>query len=327
MNSDPTNSTLHVFGGGKLIKAVESIALKAGWGVVVRTGKRFENSFPPLHSSTRLHIGDNLTQLIHDGGAPKRGDFGISISAPWVFTQEIIDSFSGDLFNLHSQPLPKFRGGGGTSWLILLNERTGGCCVHRLIRKIDAGSVHARLDFPFPRNCRYPADFDAYLLQRAEELIGSWLPRLLATRHPGPEILVNERESEYWPRLNEDIHSWIDWSWSLADIESFCNAFSDPYNGAKTTIRGAVARLKNVNIIVENRKYHPYQRGLIFRTEADGQLVVAHPDGALIIRDVALEDEALKPRLGDRFFTPAEILTDAMTRRVQYLPSGEIINI
>lgn len=315
---------LHIFGGGELVGIAANIAAKSGWGVVVRTGSRFRESLPGLGDTTPVYVGNDLRVLMHEGGLPQSGDIGISFSAPWVFGQDVIDLFSGAIFNLHSQALPRFRGGGGTSWLALMGERRGGCCLHRLVRKIDAGEIFARADFEFPPDCTYPDDMDRHVMEHARRLVESWLPGLLGSGDPGLALVIDESISEYWPRLNTDIHGWIDWSWSLRDIESFCRAFSFPHPGAKTTIRGVTTRLRRVDAVA-GRTYHPFQRGLVFRIGRDGEIMVAHPEGMLVVREMEMESPTVAVRLGDRFFTPGAHLENAMTQRVQYLPSGEVV--
>lgn len=315
--------TLHIFGGGPLVGMAENIAISFGWRVVIRTGQRFSGSFGYLNSDTPVFFGDDLPQLMFEGGVPKEGDIGLSFSAPWVFTQEIIDLFSGEVFNLHSQPLPKFMGAGGTSWSILMREKRGGCCIHRLIRKIDAGDVHARIDFAFPDSCRFPVDFDQYGLKEARALLGSWLTVALRDGFVGNVIPVADSEAEYWPRLNSDIHGWIDWSWSLSDIESFCNAFSFPHKGAMSFVKGDIVRIKKVRVMLQPNKFHPFQRGMVFRIS--DSLYVSHPDGVLIIDDYDAAALSSRIMLGDRFFTPPDKISAAMSTRVQYLPSGCIV--
>ena len=117
---------MHIFGGGPFVGIAEEIATRLGWSVVLRTGERFVNTLSEMGPNTKVLVGNDLESLMIEGGIPSAGDYGISFSAPWVFPQVIIDMFDGELFNLHNQPLPKFRGGGGTSWLILMGERSEG---------------------------------------------------------------------------------------------------------------------------------------------------------------------------------------------------------
>ena len=315
---------LHIFGGGEIVGVAAEIAQKLEWSVVVRTGERFLGSIPNLGSGVEVFVGNDLDSLMFDGGIPKAADYGISFSAPWIFSQEVIDMFRGQLFNLHNQPLPRFRGGGGTSWLILMGERAGGCCIHRLVRKIDAGEIFARSDFSFPEDAVLPIDFDKFATEQAKLLLSAWLPKTLRESSPGKVVEISESESEYWPRLNTEIHGWINWSWGLEDIFKFCNAFSLPHSGARTLINGAKVEIKRVSVYT-NKKFHPYQNGMVFRI-SDGYYV-AHRDGVLHIEDLFLTDPSVKINLGDRFFTPSDLLEKAMLRRIQYLPSGKIIEL
>lgn len=106
--------TLHIFGGGNLINVAENIARLNDWSVIVRTGKRFVDTIENFDTDTKLLVGDDLKILMREGGYPVQGDIGLSISSPWLFEQDFINKFRGNLFNPHGQPLPKFRGAGGT---------------------------------------------------------------------------------------------------------------------------------------------------------------------------------------------------------------------
>ncbi|XDZ70391.1 formyltransferase family protein [Alphaproteobacteria bacterium LSUCC0744] len=319
-----TRPTLHIFGGGPLVGISEEIAIRSGWSVIFRTGERFMNSIPKLDSSTKVLVGNDLASLMVEGGAPIAGDYGISISAPWIFSQEVIDMFCGELFNLHNQPLPKFRGGGGASWPILMGERSGGCCIHRLVREVDAGEIFARRDFSFPDDAMLPVDFDKFSIEQAKSLLREWLPRLLQERSPGSVIESDDSDYEYWPRLNTEIHGWIDWSWGLEDIFKFCNAFSDPFVGARTLINGVVVEIREVAVDL-SKNFHPYQNGMVFRI-SDG-FHVAHRDGILKIIDLHFFESSVKITNGDRFFTPQALLEQAALRRIQYSPSGKVIDL
>jgi methionyl-tRNA formyltransferase len=320
----PNKRTLHILGGGVLSGIAEKIAQREGWQVVVRTGQRFVETLPPFSKETAVYVGDDLRKLMTDGGLPAEGDIGFSFSAPWIISQDVIDLFSGNIFNLHAQSLPRFRGGGGASWLILMGERAGGCCIHRLVRKIDAGAIYARFDFKFPEDCRFPDQYDQFISLRSADLLEEWLPKLLRSGETGSEHPIDENISEYWPRLNTDIHAWIDWSWSLNDIQRFCDAFSYPFAGAQTLLRGTAVRFRKVRVLHEPGKFHPFQRGMIYRIQ--GGLSVAHNDGTLVVEEFSTQNSHAKILLGDRFYTPQERLTEAMSRRIQYRPSGDLVD-
>ena len=327
MSKIVSRKTLHLFGGGSLIGVAEDIAQKLGWRVVLRTGTRFLGSLKNLSEETLVLHGDDLDKLMEEGGMPIVGDIGFSFSAPWIFKRNTIDLFNHSLFNIHNQPLPKFRGGGGSSWQILMNERRSGVCVHRITTKVDVGEIYARVDFDVPEDLKYPFEFEEYVGIQAKKLIENFLPRLLNGEVLFPERSIDfELNSEYWPRLSTNVHGWINWSWNLDQIKLFCDAFSKPHSGAKTMLNGVEVRILKVGALGIKNKFHPFQTGLIYRKTNEG-LFVAHPDGVLILQEYLTESHGLTVRLGDRLYTPFEKINDAMATRVQYLPSGELIKL
>jgi len=317
--------TLHLFGGGPLVKISEQIAYENDWNVILRTGKRFVKSLTDLDSRTKLLVGDNLMNLIMEADQPKSGDIGLSISAPWIFKRNHIDKFNGQLFNIHNQPLPIFKGAGGSSWRILMNHFHGGSCIHFLTEGIDDGEIVEKVEFKFPSNCTYPEDFDNVALSYSSNLIKRWLSNVVSNSSYIIKKLPKYKssDSEYWPRINSEIHGWINWDWSISDINLFCNAFSFPHHGAQTKVRGIKVFIKKVSIQINNEKFHPFQNGLIYNI-TNNILHVAHKGGTLFIEEHELEDSKVKLRLGDRFFTESNILDNAMKTRIQYYPDGTI---
>lgn len=317
--------TLHIFGGGELVKDCETIALENGWHVVLRTGERFVSSLPSLLDSTKVLVGNSLKNLMDEGGLPDDSDIGISLSAPWVIPSSIINLFDGRLFNLHHAPLPKFRGAGGPCWRIMMNDRSGGVCIHELVPGIDAGDILASVHFDFPTDLRFPGEYDSYILKHSKKLFIKWLNSALSgdinsiKQNAKPQV----GEGEYWPRLHTDTHGWINWSWSIDDIISFCYAFSHPYSGALTMVQNNLVRIKKLSSEVNPHKFHPFQTGLIFRKDSK-KVWVAHPGGALILEDFLIEQNEAKLRLGDRLYSPAEKLEMALKTRIQYKPDGNV---
>ena len=78
---------------------------------------------------------------------------------------------------------------------------------------------------------------------------------------------IEQRNSDsfYWPRLNSDTDGLINWNWHADEIVNFIKAFSKPYNGAFTFLKGKKIRLFNAEKIKLKEKFHPFQNGIIFR--------------------------------------------------------------
>jgi methionyl-tRNA formyltransferase len=71
--------------------------------------------------------------------------------------------------------------------------------------------------------------------------------------------------SFYWPRLNADVDGLINWTWQADEIISFIRAFSKPYNGAYSFLKGNKIRIFNAYKIKTSQKFHSFQSGIIFR--------------------------------------------------------------
>ena len=65
--------------------------------------------------------------------------------------------------------------------------------------------------------------------------------------------------SIYWPRLSTEHHGYVDWSWSLKDIERFICAFDEPYPGASTYIGSRKVHLKEGYADFNDGLFHPFQ--------------------------------------------------------------------
>jgi methionyl-tRNA formyltransferase len=201
-----------------------------------------------------------------------------------------------------------------------MRDHAGLAAIHEIVKEIDAGPVVASQSFVYPPTCRTPKQYFEVEEANGLDLIRRWLPEVFAgrvKRDPQPHEL-----SVYWPRLSTAIHGWIDWTWSARDVISFCDAFDEPHEGAKTYLRGSVVRLARV-AEVETMRHHPFQFGLIVRIDAEGVCVAAR-GAVLLFRCVTLPPGGEPPRPGDRFVTPRWVLDRAINTRVHYSPGGAV---
>ena len=204
-----------------------------------------------------------------------------------------------------------------------MNDLRGGVCIHELTSKIDDGKIVAKKEFLYPKNLKFPTDFDKYAEKYFLKLIKSWLPKILK----GSKIItVDDNESnlsEYWPRLSTETHGWINWNWNLKDIFRFCCAFSYPHEGAKTYIGNKIIKINDLDIEFNSRLFHPFQTGLIFK-KYNNKIWVSHKDGTLIIKKFNFPNEI---KLGMRLHTPVKKIENSFISRIQYKPSGDLYNL
>ncbi len=225
------------------------------------------------------------------------------------------------MVNLHGSRLPRDRGGGGFSWRILRNDRLGCSLIHQIEPRIDAGSVLTVEEYLFPTACRIPIDFEQYKNERYAQLFKQFFKNIQNNKEFIP---LNQTEylSTYWPRLNTAIHSFIDWSWDVTNIERFICAFDDPYGGACTFLKKNLVQLKKCTVYTDDGIFHPFQAGLIYRIFA-GKIFIAVENGSLIVEEVLQKDKRLDNNsfsVGDRFYTPRSYLDKALETKIIYTP-------
>jgi len=259
-------------------------------------------------------------RLIGDTGAT----FALSVGARWIFRADRIEQwFGGKLLNLHGTRLPQNRGGGTWSWQILMGNRFGFCQLHLVDAGIDTGPIVVGEEFIYPPACRTPQDYIAHAADQYVRLIGELLDSMKA--RPREFICRAQPEylSTYWPRLETATHGWIDWRWDASSLERFICAFDEPYGGAQTLWNGRTVRLKRAFANREDQSFHPFQSGIVYRTNKRW-LCIAAEGGSIVVEDLRDEKGAAvlaEVEAGDAFTTPPEKL-QALSKRVQFNARG-----
>jgi len=248
---------------------------------------------------------------------------GFSICTFWIFKRDIIDLFHGNFYNYHGARLPKERGGGTFSWKILSQTRIGGLTIHKVESGIDTGDIVMYREFLFPSSCRLPIDYSNYTETIETELLLEFLVAIEkgSALKPIPQM---DNYSLYWPLINTQLNGFINWDWSVDNIELFINAFDDPYQGASTFYREKRIYLKKCFKSCEEGIFHPFQAGIVFRKN-DACLYVAAVGGCLVVKDVFDEDGNQineKITIGNRLHTPTVFLESAKKEKALYHSKG-----
>jgi methionyl-tRNA formyltransferase len=330
MTLGPIRRLLLLGGGGLLLRLAEA-SLQRGLAVDVITSPDQSKEILPgsgrslaaalRETGVKPAVVTNFQQaktarLVGDMSAT----FALSIGARWIFRRTQIEQwFGGKLFNLHGTRLPQNRGGGTWSWQILMGNRFGFCQVHLVDEGVDTGAIVATEEFIFPPACRTPKDYMANVADQYIRLIGELLDSMRAGPHTFALKAQPEYLSTYWPRLDTPTHGWIDWRWKAPFIERFICAFDEPYSGAQTQWNGRTVRLKRAFVSYEDQPFHPFQAGLVYRTNRRW-LCIATEGGSLVVEDLRNargNDVLAQVRAGDAFVTPARNL-HPLAKRVQF---------
>ncbi len=324
-----------LFGGAPLLAATARYLKDSGSAVRIYTS--------PRHAAEALDAsGTTLAQTLEALGLPfvstddintektlpgeiTAGTLGLGIGEAWSFSPAIIQKFGGRLLDFMGIPHPRYRGGAHYTWMILRDDRQGGCNLQVINEAMvqgeyDYGEIVKSSSYQFPATARTPLDYFAAAVSNEVAFIREFLDQVKAGkdfdfRKP------DESRSLFLPRLHTLTHGWIDWSWSGHDIERFVCAFDEPYAGASTRLGGVRVHLKGATLDDSEKPFHPFQSGLITRITADEGFVIATRSGHLKVKTItAGRDERLPraPQFGDRLFSPAADLESALNVRVSY---------
>jgi len=248
---------------------------------------------------------------------------GLSFGAAWIFKKDFINRFNGKLLNIHGSQLPKDRGGGDFSWRIMVGDKIGVSLIHKIDHGVDTGDIVFHKKYTFPEGFRVSKEYQKYSISKDRKLLDIFFDKV--NKLESFELSTQEeRLSSYWPRLSTERHGFLDWRWSLLDIERFVCAFDDPYMGASTFINGCKVRLKECYSLVHNNAFHPFQKGIVYR-KYDSSFFVATEDGSIVFKKVLDDhdnDMSEKIQVGDRFYTPQNFIEESMQYRAIYSPTG-----
>lgn len=343
MTKLPTQNTLINFnvcdtvilvGGGEILREISKFVLFQKRQVKVLTSPRqLKEKIEDKTLEEFLIINEipfiNLTSLdskvIKEFCGDISSSFILSLGAAWIFDKEVITNvFNNKIVNLHGTRLPQDRGGGGHSWRILMGNRFGFLTLHLIDEGVDTGPIIFQEEFLYPSSCRIPNDYESFYLDRCVKFFKVFLANLFSHPQSFPLIKQSETFATYWPRLNSNINSWIDWSMEPKQLERFICAFDDPYLGAQTMSDGKVVRIKKVSINLSDGIFHPFQRGVVYR-KGDNWICVALNGCGLIIEEISDlngDDIFNQVKVGSRFYTPVDNLEKSLSKKIIYSASG-----
>lgn len=326
--SEDKPNNLYFFGGGKLLASIitelNSKKYKHDYKKYIFTSKRHSKeiiynnlTFKKFLKINKVEfkIIDKITNQIKNN--IKKNSVGVSFGSAWIFKADFIRLFKNRLYNVHGSDLPEDRGGGGFSWQILNGKKKLTSTIHYLKPGIDKGEIIYQDKYfigngltPLSRQKIYEKKAKIFFMRNLKNL----LKRKLKTKKQ------NENKASYWPRLNTQIHGWIDWKWTATEISKFILAFDDPYSGAKTMLGNNTIHLKKCFLKKSKTKFHSFQTGIIIRKNKNF-ISISCGNSVLNVKKILNKNHKKinikKIRIGDRFYTPTAILEKALKTRVR----------
>tara|TARA_B100001989_G_C24543239_1_gene468938 strand:- start:84 stop:1109 length:1026 start_codon:yes stop_codon:yes gene_type:complete len=334
MTTNNSYKKIILFGYSVLFKNIIKICNETSITSLIIFSERQENNINALDIDpikTSLIKANSLDNNFLKEEIMENYTLGISIGSPYIFTNENIRLFSGNLINSHGAPLPSFKGGGGFSWRILQGDRRGSSLIHLISDKIDEGEIIFKKNFFFDNAERIPIDFERRQLKEDKKHILNHIEKIIKGK-----ISINDRNNielernnleTYFPRLKTDFHALIDWQLNIDDLEKFILAFSHPYSGAFTKYKQIKISIFDLKII--SKEYiHPFIYGLILFTD-EYEVIVAVNGGIVSFKqcDIEKSNPEIIIKAGERLYSNYQDLIEVKSSRVFFNPKGyKLIN-
>ena len=323
----PKIDTLIFLGGGTLLLKICNWCVEKKINIKVITSPRHANDKLISNCSLfELLEKKSIKSLVTDKikieeissfvGEEKRTCF-ISIAAPWLFTQEHIEQvFSGRLLNVHGTRLPQGRGGAPISWQIMMGSKLGFCQLHKVTPELDEGDIIVSEEFLYSHRAYKPKHFISEYEQRNVKFLQNFILEVTSKEMSYQTFKQPSYLSTYYPRLDSQKNSWIDWGDTVESLFRFICAFDDPYPGAQTFLNGVKIKVKTVQVDYSDPSFHSYQNGLIYR-KTDKWVCVCANGGSLIVSEILDQygkNIISRIKLGDRLSTPRNLLDERLAR-------------
>ena len=215
----------------------------------------------------------------------------ISIGCRNIIRKTFLEKYPGRVLNIHTTPLPKYRGAASDSWMILNNEWGQELygCMHFIDQGIDTGDIVSKGYYEIPKKA-YPIDVFKKRMGVFEEVVINGLKNLETGQKLVKQIT---NESTTFPRLYTPVDGRINFEiWNGEEIERFIYAFSYPFEGAHCFLGKKKININEVEYHTSSN-FHPFSIGLIFGKNDNSEYKVSVRGGYLLLKKVSLEGKEI----------------------------------
>ena len=217
----------------------------------------------------------------------------VSISCRDILKSKFLNEFKNMVLNIHTTPLPQYRGAANDSWMILNNElgKKKYGCLHFIDEGIDTGPIIQKSFYNLPK-IGYPIDIFKSRMNIFHEILVKGLKKL-EKKDFKPETQENSISTTF-PRLYTPIDGKIKFDlFSGKEIELFVYAFGYPYDGAHVFFEETKINILKSKFFTEYN-FHSYANGLIFGKNNSGEYKVSVTGGYLLIEEIEINGKKHK---------------------------------
>jgi methionyl-tRNA formyltransferase len=232
---------------------------------------------------------------------------GIGFGQPWKFKQKILKLMNPNLVDFMGIPMPKFRGGAHYTWMILKQYSRGGCFIQNIDRNTvqgssDSGYYYDSIIYKYPKKLKYPKDYFKYSIKKEINFLKNFLKKI--NNNVSFKLKkIDERKSNFYPRLLNYKNGFINWNWLAKDIVTFINGFGDPYLGAISYFNEKRFYLKEAKLVYKNN-LHSFLSGTIIKKNKK-KLHIQANKGIIEVNIIYNNNDSnimSKFKIGDKFY-------------------------
>ncbi len=215
-------------------------------------------------------------------------DLMLMVSWRYLVPAHIFERPRRGAFIFHDSLLPAYRGFAPTIWAIINGENHTGVTLFRIADAVDSGEIVDQQQVPIGAD-----ETIAVVLARVTETYLQLLRKHFAALLAGtaPHTPQDHTKATFTcKRLPEDNR--IDWTQPTQPIYNLIRAVTQPYPGAFTSLNGQKLFVWAAERLPDFPPYVGRVAGRVLQVQAGRGVVVLTGDGALLLTEVQLENQA-----------------------------------
>lgn len=309
-----------VFGGSQLVLEFLKLLQKKKIKFNYFTNKRQLNDILINNLSLKdnlkknkinFHITEDINKNKFIEKIFTKKSLGIGIGQPWKYKAKLLKLMKPNLVDFMGIPMPAYRGGAHYTWMILNENRDGGCFLQNVNDNTiqgykDTNKYFLKKHYRYPKKLLTPKDYFKYSCKIELQFLVTFLNKI-NNRNSFKLRELSKKNSILFPRLISKINSYINWDLDISEIVKFINAFSDPYPGGQTFLNKKKIYLKNAKIY-KNNNFHSFTSGIITNI-FENKLYICAKGGIFIATYNFSKNNNIKQlKVGERFNTDIKYL-------------------
>ena len=235
-----------------------------------------------VHESENINDSKTVSKIKH-----YNPDYIISIGCRNILKGAFLNEFPQKVLNIHTTPLPTYRGAASDSWMILNNElgKEKYGCMHFIDSGIDTGDIIAKSYYTIPKKS-YPIDVFKARMDIFHDIILKGLTNL-----ENPNFVAEKQDtsvSTTFPRLYTPKDGKINFKeYTGEQLIHFIWAFGYPFEGAFCFLED-----QKINILDgefhDDLGFHPFSHGLIFGKNENNEYKVSVKNGYIVVKKIEI---------------------------------------